>query len=177
MKKHIVGIAGLVFLLAPVVGAQTKISGSHKCAKPETVGTVEVGEKSGHMMTLVKDACEWTKPLEMEGVKAKDGTSFIFSEMTATRASSTGNYVGTMENGDKFMVSFHDTAAVKGGKPGPGKGTWSFTGGTGKLKGITGKGTYTTSLNEDGTGGADVEGEYAIAAAAPKKAMEKKKAE
>jgi hypothetical protein len=174
MKLHIVGITGLVLLLAPVVGAQTKVSGAHKCAKPEVVGTTDVADKPGHTMTLVKDSCEWTTPIEMEGLKAKDGTSTIFVDTTATRSSSTGVYVGTMENGDKFFVSFHDTAPVKDGKAGAGKGSWSYTGGTGKLKGIEGKGTYTTSMNEDGTGGAEVEGEYSIAAAAPKKAMEKK---
>lgn len=176
MKLHVIGITGLglMFMLAPVAGAQTKVSGAHKCAKPEVVGTTEVADKPGHTMTLLKDACEWTTPIEMEGMKAKDGTSTTFVDTTATRASSTGVYVGTMENGDKFFVSFHDTAPVKDGKPGAGKGTWSYTGGTGKLKGIEGKGTYTTSMNEDGTGGAEVEGEYSIAAAAPKKAMEKK---
>ncbi len=179
MKLHIGhiagGIAGLVLLMAPVVGAQTKISGSHKCAKGEIIGTVEVGDKAGHTMTLVKHTCEWTKPMEMEGGKSKDGVSVIFAEMTATRASSMGTYVGTMDNGDKFFVSFRDTGAAKGGKPGPGNGTWAFTGGTGKLLAITGKGTYTTTVNDDGTGGAEVEGEYSISSGAPK--MEKKKAE
>jgi hypothetical protein len=63
---------------------------------------------------------------------------------------------------------------VKDGKPQPSKGTWSYTGGTGKLKGITGKGTYTVTPNADGGGVVDVEGEYAIPAAAPKKAAAKK---
>jgi hypothetical protein len=48
------------------------------------------------------------------------------------------------------------------------KGTWAFTGGTGKLEGIRGKGTYTAS--EDETGGVvSMEGEYAVPAGAPKK--------
>jgi len=88
--------------------------------------------------------------------------------MTATRATSAGTYMGNMDKGDKFFVSSHDTAPAEDGKPGPGKGTWAFTGGTGKLKGITSSGTYTTTVNEDGSGGADVESEYSIPAAAPK---------
>ena len=74
----------------------------------------------------------------------------------------------------QFFVSFRDSAAVKAGQPGEAKGTWSYTGGTGKLKGITGKGTYTATNNADGTSVVDVEGEYAIPAAAPKKAAAKK---
>jgi hypothetical protein len=76
-----------------------------------------------------------------------------------------------MESGDKFFLSF-DWAVVKDGNPKSViesvKGTWAFTSGTGKLEGIGGKGTYTTS--EDDTGGVvTMEGEYAVPAAAPKK--------
>jgi len=54
------------------------------------------------------------------------------------------------------------------------KGTWAFTGGTGKLAGIRGKGTYTAS--EDETGGVvSMEGEYAVPAAAPKKTTAQKR--
>jgi hypothetical protein len=49
-----------------------------------------------------------------------------------------------MENGDKFHLDF-DWAVVKDGKPKSViesvKGTWAFTGGTGKLEGIRGRGT------------------------------------
>jgi hypothetical protein len=81
-----------------------------------------------------------------------------------------------MANGDKFFLSF-EWAVVKDGKPKSviesTKGTWAFTGGTGKLKGITGKGTYTAS--EDETGGVvSMEGEYIVPAAAPKKTTAQK---
>ena len=39
-------------------------------------------------------------------------------------------------------------------------GTWSFTGGTGKLKGIKGKGTCKGTFKPDGTSSWDMEGEY-----------------
>jgi hypothetical protein len=173
MKLRFVGIVGLAVLLAPVVGAQTKISGTLKCDKSDVVGTNEVGDKAGHSMSLLKHSCKWTTPMEMEGQKTTDGTSVFFSDATATKANDSGTFVGTMDNGDKFFVSFHDTATVKDGKPGAAKGTWSYTGGTGKLKGITGKGTYDVKPNDDGTADSEVEGEYSIAAAASKKAEKK----
>lgn len=49
-----------------------------------------------------------------------------------------------------------------------------YTGGTGKLKGIKGKGTYTVTLNEDGSGVVDVEGEYTVTATAAKKTTAEK---
>jgi len=75
-----------------------------------------------------------------------------------------------MENGDKFFVSFHDSAAVKDGKTAGAKGTWMYTGGTGKLKGVKGKGTYTVTMNADGTSTVDVEGDYEVGTAVKAKA-------
>lgn len=176
MRLRIACVMGLAFLFASAIGAQTKVSGQHKWPKAaETVGTAEAGDKPGHTLSIMKSTGGmWTTPLEMEGQKSTEGSSVAFVEMTATRATSNGTYVGDMDNGDKFFVSFHDTAAVKNGKPGVGKGTWSYTGGTGKLKGITGKGTYTVTPNADGSSMVDVEGEYSVPAASPKKAMTKK---
>ena len=175
MKLRLVCAVGLVALFASVAGAQTKVSGAQKCDKPEVVGTQEVTDKAGHTMSLVKYSCKWTTPMEMEGLKTKDGASVAFSDVTATRASADGTYVENMENGDKYFVSFRDSSAMKDGKPGAAKGTWSYTGGTGKLKGVSGKGTYGVTVNADGTASVTVEGEYSIAAPAMKKTTTKKK--
>jgi hypothetical protein len=175
MKLRIVSMIALSFLLASSIAAQTKVTGKQQCPKGEVVGTADAGDKAGHTMQLIKSGtCTWATPMEMEGGKSKDGSSVAFLEITSTRATSTGTYVGNMENGDKFFVSFRDSAPAKDGKPGLAKGTWAYTGGTGKLKGITGKGTYTVTQNADGTAVVDVEGEYAVPAAAPKKAGTKK---
>ena len=42
------------------------------------------------------------------------------------------------------------------------EGTWSFTGGTGKLKGIKGKGAYKGKGAPDGSATYEVEGEYEL---------------
>jgi hypothetical protein len=44
-----------------------------------------------------------------------------------------------------------------------GEGTWSSAGGTGKLKGLKGKGTYTCEPASDNVD-CDVEGEYTLPA-------------
>jgi hypothetical protein len=62
---------------------------------------------------------------------------------------------------------------VKDGKPGDGSGTWMYTGGTGKLKGLKGKGTYTIKFESDGSATAQVEGEYTLPAPAPPTAKKK----
>jgi hypothetical protein len=177
VKLHIVSTVGLALLFASAVAAQTKVAGKMQCPKPEVVGTAEAGDQAGHRLTLERNTCPWSTPMEMMGEKSKDGTYVAFSENSPTRASTRGTYVGNMENGDKFFLSF-DWAVVKEGKPKSViesvKGTWAFTGGTGKLEGIRGKGTYTAS--EDETGGVvSMEGEYAVPAAAPKKTTAQKR--
>jgi hypothetical protein len=128
-----------------VVGAQTKVTGKQQCPKPEVIGTAEAGDKAGHTLTLERNTCTWSTPMEMVGGKTKDGTYVAFAETSSTRATTSGTYVGNMDSGDKFYLSFH-WAVVKDGKPPQDvKGTWAFTGGTGKLKGIAGKGTYTAT--------------------------------
>jgi hypothetical protein len=42
------------------------------------------------------------------------------------------------------------------------EGTWSFVGGTGKLKGLKGKGTYKGKYAADGTSTYEIEGEYEL---------------
>jgi hypothetical protein len=170
MKARTMSIAGVAFLLVSTAGAQTKVSGKQQCPKAEVVGTAEAGDRPGHTMSLQKGTCTWATPMEMSGEKSKDGSSMAFVEGSSTRATSTGTYVGNMDNGDRFFVAFHDSAAVKDGKPQEVKGTWTYTGGTGKLKGLKGKGTYTVTLNEDGTSTVDVEGDYEVGAATKPKA-------
>ncbi len=174
MKSRILSITAVALLFASAAAAQTKISGQQQCPKSDPVGTADAGDKPGHTMSLVKITCTWGTPIEIEGAKSKDGTSVAFSEMTSTRLTNTGTYVANMDNGDKFYVSFRESGTVKDGKPQGTKGTWSFTGGTGKLKGITGKGTHTVTMNADGTSTVSVEGDYTIPAPMPKKAMAKK---
>ena len=170
MKVRILAAACLALLLVVSVGAQTKISGQATCSKPEIGPMVDVGDQPGHSMAIEKLTCTWAKPLEMEGLKAKDGTSVATGEMWASKMTSTGMHVGTMDNGDKYFVSLHDTTKMKDGKPaGMGMGTWSYTGGTGKLKGIKGKGTYKMTYNADGSASVDVEGDYIIPPPMPKK--------
>ena len=174
MKARIMMVAGLAILLVSAAGAQTKVTGKQNCVKPEVVSSTEAGDIAGHTLNVQKFGCTWTAPMELAGGKSKEGMVVEFVEMWAKRAATNGTYVGTMDNGDKFTVSFHDSGPAKDGMPvSPIKGTWSYTSGTGKLKGITGKGTYTLTLNADGTGTADVEGTYTIPP--PKAATPKKK--
>jgi len=165
MKTRFFWAVSLVLLVAGSSAAQTKISGTVQNAKPDPTYSIEVGDHPGHTTSLEKTAVTWTTPMEIAGEKSKDGFDVATIETWATKSTASGTHVSTMDNGDKFFVSFHGASMMKDGKPGPEQGTWSFTGGTGKLKGLKGTGTFKGTFNDDGTATVEVEGEYELPAA------------
>jgi hypothetical protein len=153
-----------LFASATIASAQTKISGTLQCAKADPAYSIDVGDEAGHAMVMVKVACTWPTPVQMAGSPAKDGYSIAWTEVRGGKTSESGIHIGTMANGDKYSVRFQGTGTTAPDHSGSVNGTWSFTGGTGKLKGLTGKGTYKSTNAADGTGSGAIEGEYATPA-------------
>ena len=168
MKRN-VWLVGCVALFATVgANAQTKISFTATC-KSDSQQNLEVGDRPGHILALWKVACTYVQPTEIGGEKVKDGYSVGLSEDTTTRSTDSGHHVATTDNGDKTFTAFHGTTPLKDGKrAGDTNGTWSYTGGTGKLKGIKGKGKYRVTRNDDGTVTVAGEGEYELPASKTK---------
>src|SRR5437899_8218611 len=91
--------------LVGCAAAQTKVSGVGKCsAKPEAQQSVEVGDRAGHMLMLVKQTCDFTTPMEIEGLKGKSYTGVITSDVSGAKSTDRGYVVLTMDNGDKALV-------------------------------------------------------------------------
>ena len=142
--------------------AQTKVSGTGKCGKPDASHVVEVGDRAGHVLVLTRESCTWTAPMEMAGLKSKTYTGAVTSDVSGENSQDRGYVVMTMDNGDKAFIRFQGTGASKAGGGHTADGTWSYTGGTGKLKGLKGKGTFkssgaTADVTED-----QVEGDYSL---------------
>ena len=161
MKTKIVLISLFTIIFATGALAQNKISGTQQC-KAAAPNPVAIGDKPNHSFAVVTAQCTWPKPVEMAGLQAKEGADTIATEMNGNTAFDRGYYVGTVSNGDKFTVKFTGTSRSKDGKPVSSDGTWKFTDGQGKLKGLTGKGTYKGTPNADGTMSYQIEGEYTL---------------
>lgn len=154
--------AGLA-LAAASASAQTKISGTIQCGKPDTQNAIPVNDREGHALVVMKAKCTWTKPMEVAGVKTKTGEDTVSADSSGAKSRDSGYHISTMENGDQFVVRFSgSTTSAKNGVVTAQSGTWSFVSGTGKMKGVTGKGTYKGKGADDGTVTTDVEGEYQI---------------
>lgn len=148
-----------IAVLITFASAQTKISGTAKCNKPDVQQKVDIPDHPGHALSISQSKCAWTKAIEVGGVKGKEGITSGVDDIHGGTAHSHGYYVDTMENGDKAFVSFQGTASIKDNTS---EGKWSYSGGTGKLNGLKGNGTYKGKGAEDGSVTFDVEGEYTL---------------
>jgi hypothetical protein len=163
MKHNSLGLTVLLAAFAGSALAQTHISATLKC--PEAVFSqppIEVGDQAGHVLMVSKMSCTFSKPAEIAGLKTTTHSSAEFVEMTGGKFQDRGYAVVTMENGDKLYARSQDTGIMKDGGTFTDEGTWTFTGGTGKLKGIKGKGTNKTSGVAGRGEEVQLEGEYSL---------------
>jgi len=157
--SYLLVIAGVTCLWSASALAQNKTAGSNVCAKPDPAHMLPAGDRPDHSIGVEQMKCTWPKPFEVGTDKAKESVATESMEMMGDKMHVHGMHVVTMESGDKVFVSYHGTGTMKDGKPVEAKGTWSFTGGTGKHKGLTGKGTYSCAPSGDSMG-CSGEGEY-----------------
>jgi hypothetical protein len=151
-----------LFALGIAAFAQTKISGTVQCSKPDEEHAIEVGDHPGHSVMISKGKCTWTKPMEIAGTETKEDVGTVVDDINGNKSHGHGYVVGTLASGDKMYVRTQGSAATKDKVVEGADGTWSFTGGTGKVKGIKGKGTYKGKGAPDGSVTYDVEGEYEL---------------
>lgn len=152
----------LIILLA--VGssrAQTKIAGAIQCGKPDPQHAIEVTGMPNRSLAVEQTKCTWTKPMEIAGLQTKDGVSTASDDISGNTVRVRGYHVTNMSNADTFRVSYSGEATTKDGALQSNKGTWAFIGGSGKLKGLKGKGTYTCAAAGDGIS-CEIEGEYTL---------------
>ncbi len=138
MKTRFASIFLLGGLVAVGLSAQTKTSGTCTC-KGEPATPVALTDKPNHSFAVSKAQCTWTK-FEVAGLQPKDGISTDLDEISGDTTSVRGYHVATMTNGDTWVAKYQGSGKSKDGKPVSGSGTWTFSSGTGKLKGIKGKG-------------------------------------
>jgi len=161
MKKTI-WVCVFVLAMASVSVAQNKISGTQQCSKPDPQHVIEIGDRANHALEIEQVKCVWTKPMEVAGIQSKEAMNTSSGEISGQTVHLSGFHVSTMTNGDKAFVNFRGSSTMKDGKPVSAQGTWAYTGGTGKLKGIKGKGTFKGTPTEDGGMTYEVEGEYEL---------------
>jgi len=160
--RRIFMVAAAVLFCAATASAQNKVSGTAQCGKPDPMHVVPVGDRADHNLAVAQFKCTYSKPLEIGGDKSKDGLSTETADVSGNDSRARGFHVVTMESGDKAFFWYQGTGKTKDGAPLEAKGNWGITGGSGKLKGLKGKGTYNCTPSGDGYS-CEVEGEYQLA--------------
>jgi hypothetical protein len=155
-------IAAAACCCATPVIAQTRVAGTMACGKLDRQQMVLVGDRPDHALGLEQFKCDWTRPMELATDKSKDGQSTETVEVSGNKAQARGHHVTTMQSGNKVFVWYQGATTTKDGAPLDSKGTWAYTGGTGKLQGIKGKGSYACSPWAGGLS-CEFEGDYQLA--------------
>jgi len=161
-------LIGVASLYSATATAQTKFSGTSTCGKPDPQTMLPAGDSADHQYGVEQIKCSWSTPMEIGSDKAKEGLATELVEVRGDKVIFRGFYLVTMESGDKAFIPYRGEGTAKDGKPTDSKGTVMFVGGSGKLKGMSGNGSFSCTAAADGGLSCSVEGEYKLAASAPK---------
>jgi hypothetical protein len=157
------GLFGLLPMIPQGAVAQTKIPGSLDCEKADPMHVIQIPERAGFSYVIAQYKCTWDASIE--GLKSKDYVNTVFSEVMGTSVRTTSTSFARYSNGDRLYI--HNTG-TRDLKTLTSSGKWTYTLGTGKLRGIKGEGTYTCkrkSAEPDAGITCTSEGEYTLPAA------------
>ena len=161
-KAGLTMILLLTLMLTGAVYAQTKLSGELKCEKGEPTYSLPVGDRPDHIFRMGKTKCTSPKPFVIEGISSVSEDITYFAEITGNKSLARSRSILTMSNGDKCYVGHQANEIVKNDVFESSEVKWIITGGTGKLRGLSAKGTSKCKGAADGTVVCAVEGEYQL---------------
>lgn len=167
MKFKILCGFAVFTVVAAMTPAQTKLTSSGKCGKPDVHQDIAAGDQIGHLFTLASGKCA-TKG-EVGGAASKEGVFSEYGEVSADHSKVSGVFVETFDSGDKIFYTYQATGTIKDSAFQAGENKYQIMGGTGKMKGIEGSGTCKTTGTADGGLEYTCTGQYKIAGAATAK--------
>ena len=162
MNKRLLLAAYLGLALASVLAAQTPFSGTLQCTPPSPAYTVDIPDSPGHSALLQQTSCNWTEQIQVGPTKTLQSIGVLSADATPTKLAGGGTNVNTMGNGDMMVMTFRTVASMKNTIPQSSQGTFTITGGTGQMSGITGKGTISGLFNTDGSATFHFQGVYVL---------------
>jgi hypothetical protein len=160
--KKLGGVLFFVCLLSCAGLAQVKSTVLWKCDKPAKQHSIDVGDKPGHAYVIDQINCTPTKG-DIDGAKRKSGTGTEFLYITGDKFTGHGEFIETMENGDKNLYTYQLSGTLKNGALQGGTDKWQLREGAGKLKGAKATGTCKGTGGPDQSATWDCAGDYTMA--------------
>ena len=161
MKKMclVLCLVCLVCLVSSVALAQEKTNVQWKCDKPSDQHSIPVGDKPGHAYAIEQINCTAIKG-DITGNKMKSGIGTEFLYLQGDDVTGHGEFVESMENGDKNVYKYEFSGIMKNGAFESGTNKWSLIEGGGKMKGGKANGTCKAKANPDQSTSFDCMGTY-----------------
>jgi hypothetical protein len=159
MTRYLMLFSCVLAILSSAI-AQTKISGSLDCEKADPMHVIQIPDREGFSYVIGQYKCTWDTPIE--GLKTNDYVNIVFSEVMGNSVRTTSTGIARYSNGDRLYS--HNTG-TRDLKTLTSSGKWTYTLGTGKLRGIKGDGTFTCkrkSTEPDAGYACKSEGEIAL---------------
>jgi hypothetical protein len=156
------GVLFAVCLLWSVGMAQVKSTVQWKCDKPSDTHSINVGDKPDHVYVVDQINCTPVSG-DINGAKRKSGMGTEFLELSGDHFTGHGEFIETMENGDKNFYTYQMKGTLHNGAMQAGSDTWSMREGAGTLKGVKATGTCKGGASPDGTATWDCSGDYIMA--------------
>lgn len=162
MRKVSLITGVLVLALGSAASAQKPLKVNWSCTPPNPAQQIAVPDQANHAYVIEQVHCTASTGSEIGGIKQKDGTGVEFVEPNGANAKGHGIFVETLANGDKITYSYTLTGMMANGMMQSGSNAWTATSGTGKMKGITAKGTCTAKGKPDGSADFVCSGTYTL---------------
>lgn len=164
--RNKIGAFVLITLLMTALLAQTQktFSSRSNCGISLVHQTVVIDDDGHHSISLDQRECKFEIPSELNGSQIVKYISSGVDDVQFDKSHDQGYAVGDTANGDRYFLRYEGTATLKDGVPLHLAGKWRFTGGTGKLRGLTGEGNYSARPTESGGMEFKLEGKYHVRA-------------
>src|SRR5260370_19620478 len=133
MKKKCL-VLGRVCLVSSVALAQGKTNVQWKWEKPSVQHRIPVGDRPGHAYGIEQINCTAIKG-DIAGNKMKSGIGTEFLYLKGDDVTGHGEFVESMENGDKNVYKYEFSGTMKDGAVETGTNKWSLIEGGGQMKG------------------------------------------
>jgi hypothetical protein len=142
--------------------AQTKASGTLDCGKYDVIHEIKVPDQAGFSYIIGQNKCTWPKSYTVEGLQSTHNVGVEFDEVVGTSGRYTVTGYTQYSNGDR---AYHRTTGTFDTKKLLSSGKWTYTHGTGKLRGIKGSGTTECKIKSaepDAGAICEINGEYTL---------------
>jgi hypothetical protein len=154
----------VILFFTSTLHAQTKGSfhETSSCGTSSVHQTVTINDDRQHSISLDQRPCHSKQPIRLGDLTSSDYIAYGVDDVQKNASIDRGYVVGTMNNGDRYFLSYEGTATMNGNIPEHLAGKWKFTGGTGKLKELQGGGKYTAHPTANGGMEFEINGDYQV---------------